>query len=103
MNSNISYVFSSFDRTVVLMNRESIDAMMKESGVNTLRGFNNMAIAIVKQFGAAQGVTIKEGEESLWTLGALAKADAEYLQSFIKSGETPVMVDLIAERAAFAA
>lgn len=98
MNSNISYVFNAADRTVVLMNRDSIDAMMRETGVNTLRGFNNLAVAIVKQFGGTQGVDVKPGEEPQWALGALAKADVDYLHSFLKPDEQAVIVDLLKGR-----
>lgn len=100
MNSNISYVINAFDRAVILLNRESIDAVMAQSGVKTLRGFNNMAVAIVTQFGAEKGITLVPGEESEWVLGALAKSDVEYLHSFLKPDECCEIVDLTAARVA---
>ena len=68
--------------------------MMAESGVKTLRGFNNMAVAIVTQFGPAKNISIVPGEESEWVLGALAKSDVEYLHSFLKPEERCEIVDL---------
>lgn len=100
MDSNISYVINAFDRAVILLNRESIDTMMAQSGVKTLRGFNNMAVAIVTQFGEEKGVKLVPGEESEWVLGALAKSDVEYLHSFLKPEERCEIVDLMAARAA---
>ena len=86
--------FIEHERTVIFMGRETIDTVMKETGVSTLKGFNNLAQTLVKVVGEERGFKIKEGEEHLWQLGALAKDDAEYLTSFLTSGEKSDIVDI---------
>lgn len=92
--SPIKYAFSR--NTVVCFDRETIDILMKETGVNTLKGFNNLALAIVRNAGPERGATIVEGEEHLWQLGALSKDDAEYLASFLQDKNGSEIVDLLA-------
>lgn len=88
-------VFSETEKTVIFLDRETIDDSVKSSGVNTLRGFNLLARAIVDLIGPERGVSIKEGEESMWALGALSRDDVEYLNTFLKPGEGAMVVDLI--------
>lgn len=92
--SNQGIGFSEHDRTVVFMCRETIDTVMKETGVSTLKGFNNLAQTLVKVVGSERGFKIKEGEEHLWQLGTMAKDDATYLTSFLKGDERAEIVDL---------
>lgn len=81
-------------RTVIFMCRETITSTMKETGVNTLKGFNNLAQMLVKVVGADRGIKIKEGEEHMWALGTLAQDDAGYLASYLTGNEKSEIVDL---------
>jgi hypothetical protein len=92
--SNPGIGFAEHQRTVIFMCRETITSIMKETGVNTLKGFNNLAQQMVKVIGAERGIKIKEGEEHLWALGTLAKDDAPYLASYLTGNERSEIVDL---------
>lgn len=92
MSNNSSIGFDVFTRTVVFLNKEIIDNLVKTSGVHTLGGFSMLAATIVKRAGKESDVEIKDGEEDTWCLGAITKDLGDYLMSFLK--EPGTLVDI---------
>lgn len=87
--------FAEYQHTVILIGRDVIDRVIRETGVNTLRGFNTVARHLVDMYGKTKGIIVKEGDENKWALGTMLKDDAEYLTSFLKDGEKSEVVDIL--------
>lgn len=87
--------FQAQTKTVVLLCRNTIDQVVKESGVSSLTGFSNLAAALVRQSGAEHGCYVEDGKESEWCLGALTETDAKYLNSFLKASERSEILNLL--------
>lgn len=88
--------FALSNHTVIFTDKESIDNIMKETGVSSLEGFCNVANALAKVTGPEHGVEYLEADREKWGLGGATIDLAMHLTSYLKDSSDTEVVQMVA-------